>query len=642
MDKKIIFIFVLCFVSMSAFAQYDSTSYKTDEIVVYGNKVQHSLLYSPVDVKIFLKQDIDNLNGGKLYDVINYCGGVHLKSYAGINSLKTISFNGLGAEQSAVLLNGIKLNSQQNSQVDLSMIPLEDVERVEVLNSGYGSLYGSDASGGVINIRTQDLNFSNGKKYLFNWRFNSAAGSYGYYNLGFNTIFSNKIASISFGYNKEKSNNNYDFYYNNGINLIKQKRENASFSGNKFTLNSNLELWQDFSINYYGYYYLLDRNLPSALNSFFTMTEKQKDRSFVNIIKAEYKKIDNFSFKTQFGYQENIINYEAIGLFRDYYSNRNYVIQLEGTKLFNKYSIYSGAEINYNTFESETIKNIKRTLTGIFITGEFNVIDNLKIFPSLRYESASDVEYKKLYSKLGINLRPIRTEDFHIRVSISNNGRVPAFNDLYWIPGGNPDLKPENALNIDAGFIYGFKLIGNNLIDFNYTNIFMKDKITWLYNPQLGIWTPVNIGKTLSNIFSIDFKSIYNLGTNISLVINANYTYNNAKKVNEDYIGDLSKDKQLPYVPIDLFKLDLNFMYKDLGINLFYNLIGKRYSDAQNTESLNPAGVLDGNVYYNLKFDYFRLRLTFEINNITNTDYSIMPGYPMPLRNYLLKLSLFN
>lgn len=642
MLNKISFIFLFFIYFLSSYAQDDSIIYKIEEIVIYGNKVTHSLFYSPVDVKIFIKEDIKNLNGGKLYDVINYCGGVHLKSYAGINSLKTISFNGLGAEQTAVLLNGIKLNTQQNSQVDLSMIPMENVERIEILNGGYGSLYGSDASGGVINIKTEEFNLPKDKNYNFNWLVNSSAGSYGYYYLGINTGLFNKIGSISIGYSKEKSNNNYEFYFNNGLNLIKQQRENASFSGNKFTLKSDINLQNNIKLKYYGYYYTLDRNLPSALNSFFNMTEKQKDRSFVNILQAEYIKENNFLFKTQFGYQENIINYEAVNLFRDYYSNRNYVLQLEGSKMFNKITIYAGTELNYNTFESETIKNIKRTLTGVFITANLSIVKNIKIFPSLKYESASDVDYKKFYSKIGFNYKPFENIDLHLRSSISNNGRIPAFNDLYWIPGGNPNLKPENAVNFDIGAIYGFEFIGNNIFDINYTNISMKDKITWVYNPQIQLWNPVNIGKSESNIFSINLKSYYKINRNISLSYQINYTYNKSKKLNEDYPGDLSLNKQIAYIPLQLLKFNIHFDYKDAGFNLFYNLIGKRYTDAENSASLNQVSVLDGNIFYNFDFYYLKARLTLEINNITNSDYSIMQGYPMPLRNYLIKLSLYN
>ncbi len=642
MVKKFFLPVIFFFLSFNLYSQEDTSIYKTEEIIVYGNKLLHSIFYSPVDVKIFTKDDIKNLNGGKLYDIINYCGGIHLKSYSGINSLKTISFNGLGAEHTAVLLNGIKLNSQQNSQVDLSLIPVENVERVEILSGGFGSLYGSDASGGVVNIKTEEFNFYKDKKYNFNWLINSAAGSYGYYYFGVSTFLKNNNSSLNIGYSKEKSNNNYDFFFHNGLNIEKRQRENASFSGNKFYLNSDIKLLKDFRLKYFGYYYILDRNLPQDLNSIFSLNEKQKDRSFVNIFQTEYKNKNEFTLKTQFGYQENIINYEAGTIFNDYYRNRNYVLQAEGAKMTNKINLYAGAEVNYNTFESSTIKDISRTLTGVFLTGELNFINNFKIYPSLRYETASDVNYKKLYSKLGINFKPFDDENFHLRASISNNGRIPAFNDLYWVPGGNPNLKPESAINFDFGVIYGFELFGNNIIDISYKNILMNDKITWVYNNNIGLWNPVNIGKSRSDIFSFDLKSQIYINKNILLSINTNYTYNLAKKTNEDFQGDLSFNKQIPYVPVDLLKFNLSLNYKDAGINLFYNLIGKRYADAENNNSLSPAGILDANIYYNFIFGYLKLRLTMEINNITNTDYSIMPGYPMPLRNYIAKVSLFN
>ncbi len=642
MCYKVKLFLLVCFLSVSAFAQQDSVIYKTDEIVVYGNKVIHSLYYSPADVKIFTKDKINNLNGGKLYDVINYCGGIHLKSYAGINSLKTISFNGLGAEQTAVLLNGVKLNSQQNSQVDLSMIPMENVERVEIISGGMGSLYGSDASGGIINIRTEEFDFKNEKKYNFLWRVNSSAGNYGYYFLNINSTFLNKNGFVNVGYSKEKSNNNYDYFFFNGVYNEKRQRENASFTGDKIFLNSDFEISKNLKIKYYGYYYVLDRNLPSALNSFFMLTEKQKDRNFDNILQFVFDKGEDFFLKTQLAYQENIINYEAVSLFRDYYNNKNYVFQLDASKSFNQIKIYSGVELNYNKFESESLKDIRRTLSSIFLTGEYSIINNFRIFPSIRFESASDVDYKKIYSKIGINYKPFYNINFHIRSSLSNNGRIPTFNDLYWVPGGNKNLKPESAVNFDIGFIYGINLFGENLIELSYTNILMTNKITWLYNPELGMYSPVNIGKSKSNIISASLKSNYKINTDISLNFEFNYTFNYAKKINEDFQGDLSVNKQLPNVPLNILKSNLSFCYKDIGINLFYNLIGKRYTDSENNNSLNPAGVLDANLFYNIYFGYIKLRLSFEINNITNTDYSVIEGYPMPLRNVIAKISIFN
>src|SRR5690606_20371165 len=101
-------------------------------------------------------------------------GGIFIKSYGNGSSLQTISMNGMETEQTLLLLNGSKLNSFQNAHIDLSVISKDNIERIEIVNNGYSSIYGSDAIGGVINIITT-RNKSN-----FSLNLNSQAGSYGY------------------------------------------------------------------------------------------------------------------------------------------------------------------------------------------------------------------------------------------------------------------------------------------------------------------------------------------------------------------------------------------------------------------------------------------------------------------------------
>ncbi|HEX2787656.1 MAG TPA: hypothetical protein VHP32_07100, partial [Ignavibacteria bacterium] len=72
----------------------------------------------------------------------------------------------------------------------------------------------------------------------------------------------------------------------------------------------------------------------------------------------------------------------------------------------------------------------------------------------------------------------------------------------------------------------------------------------------------------------------------------------------------------------------------------FYSYFGRRFSDSENLNALKPASVIDGNIFYDLILENVHGQIKFEFNNLTNTDYQLISGYPLPLRNYLLTFNL--
>jgi outer membrane receptor protein involved in Fe transport len=80
--------------------------------------------------------------------------------------------------------------------------------------------------------------------------------------------------------------------------------------------------------------------------------------------------------------------------------------------------------------------------------------------------------------------------------------------------------------------------------------------------------------------------------------------------------------------------------YKFIELNLFYSYIGKRFSDFENKKSLNPYNILDGNLSIKTKIWEINSVIKIEVNNLTNTSYETISGYPMPLRNFMLTLTI--
>jgi outer membrane cobalamin receptor len=154
------------------------------------------------------------------------------------------------------------------------------------------------------------------------------------------------------------------------------------------------------------------------------------------------------------------------------------------------------------------------------------------------------------------------------------------------------------------------------------------------------LWAPINIASSESNNYLLNLTFDQQLSEQLNLRLNSGVNFINSKKTNESFVGDPTKDKYLPYLPLQSIKVGLMIEYKCLGLNLFYTHTGKRFSDFENNKQMNPFNILDGNILFKLSLWEIRAILKFEANNITNTDYQTISGYPMPLRNYFLTISI--
>jgi len=80
---------------------------------------------------------------------------VYVNYYGAVGGVKNLTFRGLSTENSLILINGNPINDPQNGSVDLSLLSVNAIDRMEVVNGGGSALYGSDALGGVVNIITR-------------------------------------------------------------------------------------------------------------------------------------------------------------------------------------------------------------------------------------------------------------------------------------------------------------------------------------------------------------------------------------------------------------------------------------------------------------------------------------------------------
>lgn len=629
-------VFAAVFCTESYSQDTDSAAYKTEEIDVYSFKVSADVFSSPVKIQLITENEIKNKNGESLADVLQLAGGVFIKSYGGNASLGTISINGLGAEHTLVLMNGFKLNSAQNAQVDLSTVFKGNIERIEVLNNGSSAIYGSESVGGVVNVITKP-----GISKGFNAGIIAKTGSYNQKFFQMTLAKSLDRISVDFNYSKESSDNNYRYYFVNGNSSILKERLNSAYDISFSSLNLEYSVSPGSDLRLSSFYNLIKRKIPGIETGSDPSASDQSDKNWNSIASYETVFNKNISFRSQLNYQNNLSGFNNGVYINSYYKN----IFLSNSSQINyqkqNIQIISGYELSYSAlYSNETSDNAERIQTGLYLVSEINTGMNLKIFPSLRYDFISDINKNVVSGKFGINFRPSDNLNLNFKSSIANNFSAPTFNELYWKDLGNTDLVPETSVNFDAGFIFGFSLYSENKIEFTYNNINAVNKIVWTPGNS-GLWTPQNTGNTLSQVISADINSMKQITKNISANIELSYSYTNSVKKSSDFTGDPSFNKKVFYIPAHQLKINAGLIFFNAGVNVFYSYTGIRYTDAENLYYLPAEGLTEGNVYYNFSLaGKVSAQIKFEINNVFNNNYQIISGYPMPLRNYKLGLSL--
>ncbi len=630
--KLLTLLISLLFLNL-AFAQ-DSLKYSTEEIEVNSFFSESTIFTSPSNISVLNKKSIARRNGENLSDILKSVSGVYIKSYGNSSALQTISLNGLGAEHTVILLNGSKLNSLQNGQIDLSLIPIENVKKIEVMNNGYSSLFGSEAMGGVVNIISDDLLIEN----KFSAGINYDLGSYN--DRKFSLKASNNLKKFKWDFllSNEKSDNNYEFYFDNGIDKELKNKLNSAFEISNYSFTAQYNFSPSLNLNYYTQFVNADREVPGVETGNLPPDTKQLDKNWNNILKFNYSK-KNIIVSSDFNFQNNLENYNTYPILKSYYKN---ILLANSTRVefAQKSNTYTfGSEIQYGTLVSGDLQNdIDRKHYAIFNSSKLD-FDRLIIYPSLRYDYITDIKKGAATYQLGFNLQPLKKINLHLRGNVSRNFGVPTFNGLYWKTGGNPDLRPEYSQNYEGGLIYSGKAIIDYTLNFSYLNIAAEDRIVWLPGRNF-IWSPKNIGKTKSEIVITSAKLSYSFNKNIFIKGEVSYNNYNLKKTSEDFVGDPSLNKQVLYIPDEQIQSNIELNFGFCGVNLFHSYVGKRYSDSENLNHLSPVNILDGNIFFDYKISKYTASLKFEVNNLTNSDYQIIAGYPAPLRNYTFKINL--
>ena len=592
--------------------------------------------------------------------------GLQTKRFGGLGGYSTLSIRGSGSGQVVYYLDGMPLNDARSGEVNLENLPLENLERIEIYRGFTPARFGVSGIGGVVNLVT---------KKSEEYASSMISGSYGSFNTAKVILaHSQKIKAFDYMlyFNRTSSDGKFIFTDDNGTpyNTADDrlaKRRNNDFQSYAATVKGGYEN-DRIRVGIMDDFFYKDQGLPGVNNNIIRSTRLETVRNMANI-DIDVKDIvsDTLSAGIKFFYSLN----------RDVYDNPDLeVIRLGNARtekgfqdsigadivwdmalprVFQKitlltsyqYEMYRSSEkSNYTRNRTEWSPLMQRHRLALALEDEIAVFnERLRIVPEIRYEywdqlfappgndtgytgnpGGENREFHHVGAQLGLRYNP--WDALYLRASAGRAFRAPTLTELFGNRGfikGNPSLKPERSVNVEAGIGYDRKI-----------NISVLDGITAEYvffytlvDDRITMINSYNYTMTAQNIDQaeiIGHELSLSLGLFEHLELGVNYT--NMRAIDRGKIR-YYRGKHLPYCPVNEVSFSSKVTSKYIACAYELSYTGGNFRDRYNTAS----GYLQLRLIHSMTVQVFpckELVLTIEVKNMDDNKVRDVVGYPLP------------
>ncbi len=619
-----------------------------DPIIVTATLSDHRLSQVSIASEVLTQPRLNQKTASTVGEAMVSVGGVYFNSYDGISGPHTASVRGSNADQVVVLLDGLRLNTSQGGGVDLNLIPVSAIEKIEVVRGGHSAMMGSDAIGGAIQLLSKETIGLKGLSYGIN----TSIGSFGTKTLNLNG--SHKIGLLSYFINYNLTESDGDFTYKTPDTGDKQTRQNNDYKSDNLFVKTNLALSPNNKINIFFHNLITKKGNAGSVNinswtglPMLTPHARAKSIRQLFSIKSENQITGRFRLEGQTYYQTYDYRYtdpDGYALVDDKHENSIMGLKLQGHFNINSHiDLIGGAELQQDRLISTKFEADDRNIQGLYLQTEIRSPNSFlglnfhrTAIAAVRWDNYSDVE-SRVSPKLGLLITVGDETSVSLRGNIGTSYRVPTFDDLYWPDEGwgrgNPALKPETSTNFDIGLVFGQKSFSFSQVEINYFKNAIEDLISW-GTDNLGIWMPFNIGK--AHISGIETGVKFHLPNDITYL----EIFHTWLKATDETPNSVTKGKRLIYRPDSKLDIQIGSSMNRFSINLNYRLVSKRYILADNSGSLSNYNLLNGNISYRLPIAGFQFDAKLHILNILDKSIYIYDGYPLPGREIRVGLGV--
>ncbi len=604
-------------------------------------------------------------------DVLTFNSSIFVKNY-GRATLSTVAFRGTSASHTQVSWNGMKINNPMLGMTDFSMIPSYFIDDASLLHGTSSVNETGGGLGGSVKLSTVPASADG-----FGLQYIQGVGSFKTFDEFLRLTYGNAkwqvstraVLSSSANDFKYRNHDKKENIYDENMNIIEQYypiETNKSGAFRDFHLLQevyyNTLKGDRFGLN--AWYINSNRELPLLTTDYSDATEfenRQREQTFRGIITWDHLRSDwKLSAKGGYIYTWMAYDYKrdvGNGIMADMTRSRSTINtiygQAEGEYYIGKKWMFTASLSAHQHFVTSKDKNIIRQdgdkaivgyqkgrieLSGA-ISAKWKPIERMGISLVLRDEMYGTT-FTPIIPALFIDGVICQKGNIVAKASVSRNYRFPSLNDLYFLPGGNPDLKNESGWSYDAGVSFSAGKEGVFTISGSATwfDSYIHDWIIWLPTTK-GFFSPKNIKDVHAYGVEIDGKLDWIFAREWKLDIGATFSWtpsiNNGEPVS---IADQSVGKQLPYVPEYSSSINGRIAWRGWAFTYKWCYYSERYTMSSNDISLTgklPTYFMSNIVLEkNLNFKWADISIKGAVNNLFNEEYLSVLSRPMPGINF--------
>jgi outer membrane receptor for ferrienterochelin and colicins len=468
------------------------------EITVTGTRTEKRLADSPVATEIIGAQEIENSSANTLSEVLDDYGLMYSSNAMG----DYIQLQGLGESRVLYLIDGRRVPGRVAGRLNGETLPLDNVERIEIVRGPQSSLYGSDGIGGVVNIITKKpkdkFSLSAGISNSFILAYDDPVTSKKPGPFDNVDPFREQQLSAALGFPIGPTRNNLSLGFSRAGLYLDEGRRSSILPGQlrgQGSLDTALNPTELSDLRLGGSFMFLQSEQQTNPSGSLARSDYIRADGFINVDLFSVKNTllnirlyDNYFQRDRSAYTASDDRWANTGQFE----NENLVsLEAAGTyEGFPQWLLSAGLEASYNTMRkfnlTEKINGVDRE--ALFIQAEQFREKTYSVLGGFRVERNSQYGFSYAPKISGMYHLPTRggsPSGFLVLWSAGVGYRAPNFNDLYLVKDdpphplilGNPDLKPEYAVNVSGGLEYAHER-GSATVNGYYTELF--DEIAYI------------------------------------------------------------------------------------------------------------------------------------------------------------------
>ncbi|QBQ40839.1 TonB-dependent receptor [Sphingobacterium psychroaquaticum] len=474
------------------------------EIIITENRLQIPFSKDNRNIEIMTAADIKKLPARSLNEVLPFLNGVDVRQRGPFGTQADVSIDGGSFEQTLILLNGIKVSDPQTAHHNLNLpIPLESIERIEVIRGAAARIYGINSLTGAINIVTKRVE-------------NSSITAHIYGGSSFKNRDEEEKDGIYYGAGAQLGAAWYQEKHQHQLYYSKEKtngqRYNTAAQNDKIHYQGNLTIDSRNQAEWMGSYMY---NKFGA-NGFYAAPGDKESEEIVETVLASlatrHQLTDNLSLNPRISNRYNEDDYRYfrndLSRARSRHYNNAFSMELNSRYQTSFGDFGLGWESRLERISSSNIGQHDRNNHGAyaeFRTEKFNkLIVNIGAY--LNYNSQYGWQ---LYP--GIDMGYQLDNRWKLVLNAGSSQRIPSFTDLYLKQPsnvGNAALSPENAWQIEGAIKYQHKGVTAHA---GYFHRRIKSFIDWVRNDNTQPYQPFNMGNNIVN--GVNTNINYTLGS---------------------------------------------------------------------------------------------------------------------------------